>query len=74
MSRLGPIGRLGRWTATHFRAVVIAWAVVAVGLGVFAPKVEHALSAPAGRPPARSRSQARELDRPQLRGPVQLAR
>ena len=41
---LGPIGRLGRWTATHFRLVVIAWAVIAIGLGVFAPKVEHALS------------------------------
>ena len=41
---LGPIGRLGRWTATHFRPVVIAWAVIAIGLGVLAPKVEHALS------------------------------
>ena len=40
----GPIGRLGRWTATHFRLVAIAWAVLAIGLGVFAPKVEHALS------------------------------
>ncbi len=40
----GPIGRLGRWTAAHFRLVAIAWAVVAVGLGVFAPRVEHALS------------------------------
>ena len=40
----GPIGRLGRWTATHFKLVAIAWAVLAIGLGVFAPKVEHALS------------------------------
>ena len=44
MTRLGPIGRLGRYTATHFRLIAIAWAVVAVGLGIFAPKVEHALS------------------------------
>jgi putative drug exporter of the RND superfamily len=44
MSALGPIGRLGHWTATHFRAVVLAWLVIAVALGVFAPKVEHALS------------------------------
>ena len=44
MNRLGPIGRLGHWTATHFRAVLIGWVVLAVGLGVFAPKVEHALS------------------------------
>jgi putative drug exporter of the RND superfamily len=41
---LGPIGRLGRYTATHFRLVAVAWAIVTVGLGVFAPKVEHALS------------------------------
>jgi RND superfamily putative drug exporter len=40
----GPIGRLGRWTAAHFKLVAIAWAVVAIGLGAFAPKVEHALS------------------------------
>ncbi len=40
----GPIGRLGRYTATHFRAVAIAWALVALVLGFFAPKVEHALS------------------------------
>jgi RND superfamily putative drug exporter len=41
---LGPLGRLGRWTAGHGRAVGIAWAVVAVATGVFAPKVETALS------------------------------
>ncbi|WP_217914981.1 MMPL family transporter [Miltoncostaea marina] len=40
----GPIGRLGRWTASHFRLVAIAWAVIAVGLGVVAPRAEHALS------------------------------
>ncbi len=40
----GPIGRLGRWTANHFKAVAIAWVVVAVGLGVLAPRVETALS------------------------------
>jgi RND superfamily putative drug exporter len=40
----GPVGRLGRWTATHFKLTAIAWAVIAIGLGVFAPKVEHALS------------------------------
>jgi len=42
--RHGPLGRLGRWAATHRRAVFTAWAVLVVGLGVFAPKVEHALS------------------------------
>ncbi len=44
MSALGPIGRLGRFAATHRRAVFITWAVIAVGLGVLAPRVETALS------------------------------
>ncbi|HET9123441.1 MAG TPA: MMPL family transporter [Solirubrobacteraceae bacterium] len=41
---VGPIGRLGRWMATHFRVVVAAWVIIAIGLGVFAPKVENALA------------------------------
>jgi RND superfamily putative drug exporter len=41
---VGPIGRLGRWAADHVRAVAIAWAVLAVALGGFAPKVDSALS------------------------------
>ena len=44
MSGLGPIGRLGAWTAGHVRLVVVAWVVVAIGLGAFAPWAEHALS------------------------------
>jgi RND superfamily putative drug exporter len=41
---LGPIGRLGRFAATHRAAVFAIWAVVAVGLGFLAPRVETALS------------------------------
>jgi RND superfamily putative drug exporter len=44
MPAVGPLGRLGAWTADHVRLVVVAWAVLAVGLGVFAPRAEHALS------------------------------
>jgi RND superfamily putative drug exporter len=44
MTAYGPIGRLGRYTATHFRTVAIGWLVLAIGLGFFAPKVETALS------------------------------
>ena len=44
MTRVGPIGRLGRYTATHFRVVLIAWLLVAVVLGFVAPRVERALS------------------------------
>src|SRR5438067_923795 len=41
---VGPIGRLGRFAANHVRAVVITWAIAAVALAAFAPKVETALS------------------------------
>ena len=41
---LGPVGRRGRYTAAHFRGVLVAWLVVAVVLGFFAPRVETALS------------------------------
>ncbi|HET7759703.1 MAG TPA: MMPL family transporter [Gaiellaceae bacterium] len=41
---VGPLGRLGGWTADHVRAVSIAWLVVAVVLAAFAPRVETALS------------------------------
>jgi len=44
VTAVGPIGRLGRWTASHVQLVVVAWAVVAIGLGALAPRAEHALS------------------------------
>ncbi len=40
----GPLGRLGLWTTDHFRVVLGVWVLVAVGLGFFAPRVEHALA------------------------------
>jgi len=42
--RFGPLGRLGRWTATHGRAVGLAWLAVIGVLALFAPKVETALA------------------------------
>jgi RND superfamily putative drug exporter len=44
MSGLGPIGRLGRFAATHTAAVFATWVIVAIALGVLAPRVETALS------------------------------
>lgn len=41
---LGPVGRFGAWMADHFRVVAIAWIILVLALGFFAPKVEHALS------------------------------
>ena len=42
--QLGPLGRLGRWAATHRRRVALVWVGVALVLGVLAPRAEHALS------------------------------
>ena len=44
MTAVGPIGRLGRWSAGHVRSVIALWIVALVGLGIFAPAAEHALS------------------------------
>jgi putative drug exporter of the RND superfamily len=44
VTRVGPIGRLGRWTAGHGRIVALAWLAVALPLALLAPRVEHALS------------------------------
>ena len=58
---VGPIGRVGRYTATHFRTVLIGWAVVAVVLGFFAPKVETALSGAGWEASGSQSAQARKL-------------
>ncbi|HEX5928097.1 MAG TPA: MMPL family transporter [Solirubrobacterales bacterium] len=42
--RRGAIGRLGHYAATHRRRIFFAWALIAVGLGLLAPRVETALS------------------------------
>src|SRR3954449_811565 len=65
---VGPIGRLGRWTATHFGAVAAAWVVVAVGLGVFAPRAEKALSGAGWEATGSESVQARQLIEKRLNG------
>jgi RND superfamily putative drug exporter len=58
---VGPIGRLGRYTATHFRAVLAAWVLVAAVLGFFAPSVETALSGAGWETTGSQSVQARNL-------------
>jgi RND superfamily putative drug exporter len=41
---IGPLGRLGGFAASHVRAVIAVWAIVALALAAFAPKIETALS------------------------------
>ncbi|GAA3535793.1 MMPL family transporter [Nocardioides daeguensis] len=40
----GPLGRIGLWVTTHRRLTAMVWVLLIVGLGAFAPKVEHELS------------------------------
>ncbi len=58
--QIGPVGRLGAWTATHFRTVLLSWVLLVVGLGFFAPKVEHALSGAGWEASGSESVQARE--------------
>jgi putative drug exporter of the RND superfamily len=58
---VGPIGRLGGWAAGHVRVVSITWAVVALALAVFAPKVETALSGAGWQANGSQSVQARQL-------------
>jgi RND superfamily putative drug exporter len=59
--RVGPVGRLGRFAADHARAVLIVWAIVAVALAAFAPKVETALSGAGWQADGSESVQARTL-------------
>ncbi len=61
MTAVGPIGRLGRCTASHFKVVLVAWLAVAVVLGVFAPRVETALSGAGWEASGSQSVQARQL-------------
>ena len=58
---VGPVGRLGRWTVDHGRVVAVAWVIVAIGLGFFAPKVESALSGAGWQANGSESVQARKL-------------
>jgi RND superfamily putative drug exporter len=68
MTAVGPIGRLGRYTATHFRVVLVGWAIVALGLGFLAPRVEKALSGAGWEATGSQSVQARKLINEKLGG------
>ncbi|MDE3131168.1 MAG: MMPL family transporter, partial [Acidobacteriota bacterium] len=58
---VGPVGRLSRYMATHLRAVLVGWLIVAVALGFFAPRVETALSGAGWETSGSQSVQARNL-------------
>jgi len=61
IQRPGPIGRLGGFAADHVRAIAVAWAVAALLLAAFAPKVETALSGAGWQADGSESVQARTL-------------
>jgi putative drug exporter of the RND superfamily len=65
---VGPIGRLGRYTATHFRVVLVGWVLLALILGFFAPRVETALSGAGWETTGSQSVQARQLINRDFRG------
>ncbi len=64
----GPLGRLGLWNAAHFKVLLIVWAVVAVGLGAFAPRVEGALAGAGWEASGSESVQARDVVQQQFGG------
>jgi RND superfamily putative drug exporter len=64
----GPLGRLGLWTAGHFRLVLAVWAIIAIGLGAFAPAAQHALAGAGWEASGSQSVKARELVNREFRG------
>ena len=64
----GPLGRLGLWTASHFKVLLVVWAIVAVGLGAFAPRVEGALAGAGWEASGSESVQARDVVQQQFGG------
>lgn len=64
----GPLGRLGLWVTAHARLVTVAWVLAIVGLGAFAPQVEHSLSGAGWQANGSESVQARELAREHFGG------
>lgn len=66
--RPGPLGRLGTRVVDHARMVTGVWLLLVVGLGAFAPQVEHALSGAGWQADGSASVQVRELARESFGG------
>lgn len=64
----GPLGRLGIWVTEHVRLVTVLWLIAVIGLGAFAPKVEHNLSGAGWQANGSESVEARELARDHFGG------
>jgi RND superfamily putative drug exporter len=68
VARISLFARLGRWTATHLRSVLLAWLVVLGVFGAFAPKVETALAGAGWQDSSSQSVQARNIIQHQFLG------
>ena len=66
--RPGLFARLGTWTGMHLRPVLLAWLVVLVLFGVFAPKVESALAGAGWQDSSSPSVKARQIIRADFAG------
>jgi RND superfamily putative drug exporter len=66
--RPGPLGRLGIWVTEHAKIVTGIWLLLVVGLGAFAPQVEHNLSGAGWQASGSESVEARELAREHFGG------
>ncbi len=64
----GAFARLGAWTGSHLRPVLLAWLVILVVFGMFAPKVESALAGAGWQDSASASVQARQVIRRDFAG------
>ena len=64
----GAFARLGAWTGSHLRAVLLIWLVVLAGFGVFAPKVESVLAGAGWQDSTSQSVQARQIIEGDLAG------
>ncbi len=67
-SHLGPVGRVGRFAADHVGLVAVVWLLVVVGLSIFAPRVETALSGAGWEASGSESVRARQLVDKNFRG------
>jgi len=66
--RTGPLGRLGIWVTDHAKLVTGVWLLLIIGLGAFAPQVEHNLSGAGWQADGSESVAARELAREHFGG------
>ncbi len=64
----GVFARLGAWTGSHLRPVLLAWLAILVVFGMFAPKVESALAGAGWQDSTSASVQARQIIRRDFAG------